>query len=308
MARECSEVAPGLFMIDAHMFGAAENLSTYVVPEPVPTLVEPGPATCHDLVLAGLDALGLDDVAQVVVTHVHLDHAGGAGTIAARFPRAEVFVHERGARHLSDPTKLVGSATRIYGEDGMARLWGEMRPVAAERLRALGEGDSIPLGGGRRLDVWYTPGHAKHHMSLVDSETGIVLVGDSVGLSFPGVEVVHPITPPPDIDVDSMIAQLHRYAALAPPALAFAHFGLRTDVAHVLEESERRLRLWASVALRLAEESPVTVGAELEAVNHADLVAHGHPAVDIERMQSRTDFATEASGLLRWVHTREPDT
>jgi glyoxylase-like metal-dependent hydrolase (beta-lactamase superfamily II) len=301
------QIGPGLFIIDAHMFGAPENLSTYVIPDPIPTLVEPGPTTCHAAVRAGLAELGLDELAQIVVTHVHLDHAGGTGTLADAFPTAKVFVHEVGARHLQDPHRLYASATRIYGEAGMRDLWGVMQPVPLERLSGVSEGDRIDLGLGRHLEVLYTPGHAKHHMSLVDSQTGIVLVGDSVGLTFPEMTIVHPIVPPPDIDVELLISQFRRYEERGATALGFAHFGLRADVGEMLYESERRLRMWTRVVEENADRPADEVGAALAAANLADLHAHGHPHDHVKRIQDRTNFTTEASGLLRYVHGLRPD-
>ncbi len=301
-----SKVGDGLFMIDAQMFGEPENLSTYVIPDPIPTLIEPGPTTCHDAVMAGLDAMGIDEIAQVVVTHIHLDHAGGAGNMLKRFPNAEVFVHERGASHLHDPSRLLRSATRIYGAEGLRTLWGEMTPIESARLHAVDEGDRIDIGPNRWLDVMYTPGHANHHMSLIDSTTGIVMIGDSVGITFPDTNIVHPPVPPPDIDVELMISQFYRYRERAVPALGFAHFGLKSNVDHILDEAERRLRLWTSIADKYQDESPAEVGRRIEIANAADLRACGHRDEEIERTTRRTSFATEASGLLRYVHRHRP--
>lgn len=296
-----THLGPGLWMIDTRLHDAPENLSTFVIPEPVPTVIEPGPATCHDALLTGLAELGVDDVAQVVVTHVHLDHAGGTGVLLGDFPDAVVYVHERGARHLADPSRLLASATRIYGEDGMASLWGEVRPVPDASLRSVGDGDRVPLGAGRRLDVLYTPGHAKHHMTLVDSETGTAFVGDSVGITFPEMTIVHPTVPPPDVDVDLMIHQYGRYRDRGVPALGFAHFGLRSDVEVVLAEAEHRLRLWTDLVAAHPEAEGDTLGGLLAAENLADLHAQGHPEADVARMHARTDYATEAAGLRRYL-------
>lgn len=300
------EIGAGLFMIDAQMFGAPENLSTYVIPEPVPTLIEPGPTTCHGAVMAGLAEMGIDDIAQVAVTHIHLDHAGGAGHMSERFPKAQIFVHQIGAPHLADPTKLVNSATRIYGHDGMRELWGDIHPVDSARMTAVDDGDVISVGPNRHLDVVYTPGHAKHHMSFVDSETGIVMIGDSVGLTFPGIDIVHPVVPPPDIDVELLIAQFDKYRAIQAPILGFAHFGLKYDVEAVLVESERRLRMWTDVADRHRNDSPEAVATLIAETDLDDMRAAGHPESDIERMRGRSDYAANTTGLLRYVHKHRP--
>ena len=156
----------GVHTIDARMHGKEHNLSCYFLPGPRPTLVEPGPESSLDTVIAALERLGVgaDDLAYVVVTHVHLDHGGGAGKLLARFPGATVVVHREGARHLHTPDRLLASATRVYGGDSMAELWGSMRPVPLERLWAVDEGDRVDLGAARYLEVLYTPAHAKHQM------------------------------------------------------------------------------------------------------------------------------------------------
>ncbi|HYV00731.1 MAG TPA: MBL fold metallo-hydrolase, partial [Actinomycetota bacterium] len=166
---ETVEVLPGITAIDTMMAGRSTVTSAYLIRADEPTLVETGPTTSFEAVLEGLDQLGLGplDLAHVVVTHIHLDHAGGVGRVAARFPRATVWVHDRGAPHLADPTRLVASAARLYGEQRLHELFGPVDPVPGERLRSVGEGDSVRLGT-RRLDVMYTPGHASHHVSLVD--------------------------------------------------------------------------------------------------------------------------------------------
>ncbi|MCE7885276.1 MAG: MBL fold metallo-hydrolase [Actinobacteria bacterium ATB1] len=300
------EIADGIWMIDAHMFGAPENLSTYVIPDPVPTLVEPGPSTCHEAVMVGLAAMGLDELAQVVATHIHLDHAGGTGNLVERFPGAQVFIHQIGAPHMVDPSKLLASAERIYGEEGMRELWGPITPVEPSLMHAVDEGDIIAIGPDRRLEVLYTPGHAKHHMSLIDSATGIAMIGDSVGLTFPEMEIVNPIVPPPDIDVELLVSQFKKYRDREVPVLAFAHFGLKHDVGHILEESERRLRMWTDIAIRHRDETPEDVGARIRDATLTDLRGAGHPEEHIQRMDQRMEYATEASGLLRYVHGAHP--
>lgn len=299
------EIADGIWMIDALMHGEAEHLSTYVIPEPIPTLIDPGPTTSQRAILAGLQAIGLGDVAQIICTHIHLDHAGGAGSLATQFRNATVLVHDYGAEHLIDPAKLIRSASRIYGEDRMAALWGPIVPVDSARIRSVCDGDTIALGAGRTLEVMYTPGHARHHMSLADSETGIIMVGDSAGLTFPETDVVHPVVPPPDIDVELLISQYVKYRKRHPPALAFAHFGLKSDIDGTLFETERRLRLWTDVALCHREKTPEQVGPLIRKANLADLHACGHPDAHVSRIDARTSYEADAAGLLRYLQSRK---
>src|SRR5438552_7861310 len=149
--------------IDTRMTGRAVVTSAYLVAGSEPALIETGPTTSVDAVTLGLRTLGIQerDLAHIVVTHIHLDHAGGVGTLAARFPGATVWAHERGAPHLEDPTRLLASATRVYGKERLERLFGPVDPVPSDRLRAVADGDRIALGD-RNLEVLYTPGHASH--------------------------------------------------------------------------------------------------------------------------------------------------
>lgn len=292
--------------IDAHMHGP-HNLSCYFLPGPRPTLVEPGPESSLHTVIAALEALGVgpDDLAYVVVTHVHLDHGGGAGKLAERFPRATVVVHQEGARHLRRPERLLASATRVYGEDSMAALWGSMQPVPEERLRAVDEGDRIDLGGGRHLEVLYTPGHAKHLMCLVDSETGGVFVGDAVGITLPHSHLVRPTVPPPDIDTDLIVHQLGRLRDRGVTSVNFAHFGIDHDVEEMLDQAVRRVRRWDEItAAALADGLDVgALAGRLETDTHADYVAEGYTPDVIAEAEKRTIYAMEAAGLYR-AHIR----
>lgn len=295
-----------LHTIDARMHGKEHNLSCYFIPGPRPTLVEPGPESSLDNVIAALDGLGVgpEDLAWIVVTHVHLDHGGGAGKLADRFPNATVVVHQEGARHLHRPERLVASATRVYGEEHMATLWGSMQPVAPDRLWAVDEGDRIDLGGGRFLEVLYTPGHAKHLMCLVDSETGGVFVGDAVGITLPHSHLVRPTVPPPDIDPDLIISQLERLASRGVTSINFAHFGIDHDVDEMLDQAIRRVRRWDEVAAGAVSEGLDVEGLaeRLSAVAHADYLAEGYTEAVIAATEERTNYSMEASGLFR-AHT-----
>ncbi|HEX7166732.1 MAG TPA: MBL fold metallo-hydrolase [Acidimicrobiales bacterium] len=298
--------ASDVHTIDALMHGKVHNLSCYFIPGPRPTLVEPGPESSLDNVVAELDRLGVapDDLAWIVVTHVHLDHGGGAGKLARRFPNATVVVHQQGARHLHSPDRLVASATRVYGEENMAAMWGSMQPVPEDRLWAVDEGDRIDLGGGRVLEVLYTPGHAKHLMCLVDSDTGGVFVGDAVGITLPHSHLVRPTVPPPDIDPDLIVSQLERLLARGVTSINFAHFGIDHDVEEMLDQAVRRVRRWDELtAAAVADGLDVDgVAQRLAEHTHADYVAEGYADDVIAAAEDRTNYAMEAAGLYR-AHT-----
>jgi len=204
-----------VFQIDTRMAGYEGITAGYLIRGDRPCLVETGTAPSAPVVRDALAGLGIGpgDLATVVVTHIHLDHAGGAGDIAAMFPAAQIVVHQRGARHLADPSRLMASARMVYG-DALERLFGELAPVPAGRIVALGDTGTIDLGGGRRLDSHYSPGHAKHHVGLVDSETGDLYVGDAAGVYLPDTGDVRPATPPPDFDLETALASVRGFAAL----------------------------------------------------------------------------------------------
>ncbi|HEY8480143.1 MAG TPA: MBL fold metallo-hydrolase [Spirillospora sp.] len=234
-----------VYEIDTRMAGHAGITAGYLIRSDRPCLVEPGTSGSAPVVQAALRELGVgpDDLATVVVTHIHLDHAGGVGDIARMYPRAEVVVHEKGARHLVDPSRLMRSARMVYG-DALDTLFGELKPTDAARIRAVEDTGAIDLGGGRRLESYYSPGHAKHHVGLMDSETGDLYVGDAAGVYIPETADVKPATPPPDFDLDTALASLKKFRSLNPERLLFAHYGPVADVNDTLERSAEELRVW----------------------------------------------------------------
>jgi glyoxylase-like metal-dependent hydrolase (beta-lactamase superfamily II) len=188
-------------------------------------LVDPGPSTTLPTLRASLAAAGIamSDVTDVLLTHIHLDHAGATGTLLREYPRLRVFVHEKGAPHMISPDKLLASAARLYG-DAMNRLWGEVLPVPASALKTLQGGERI-TAGGRTFDVEYTPGHASHHVSFFDRDSGVALVGDTAGVKLTPDGYVMPPTPPPDVDLDVWQDSLARIERWRPLTLFLTHFG-----------------------------------------------------------------------------------
>jgi glyoxylase-like metal-dependent hydrolase (beta-lactamase superfamily II) len=234
-----------VYEIDTRMAGYTGITAGYLILSDRPCLVEPGTSGSAPVVQAALRELGVgpDDLATVVVTHIHLDHAGGVGDIAKMYPKAEVVVHEKGARHLADPARLMRSARMVYG-DTLDTLFGELKPTDASRIRAVEDTGVIDLGGGRRLESHYSPGHAKHHVGLMDSQTGDLYVGDAAGIYIPETADVKPAMPPPDFDLDTALRSLDRFRSLGPQRLLFAHYGPVTEVDDTLERSAEELRVW----------------------------------------------------------------
>ncbi len=205
------------------MHGQEELTGCYLVRGEATALVETGPKSTVQQVLAGLAAAGVERLDWIVVTHVHLDHAGAAGTLAARFPEARVAVHPVGAPHLVDPSRLWDSASRIYG-DAMEQLWGGVDPIPEDRIQTLDDGDKIDLGG-RSLQAIETPGHAYHHHVFLDDTSGWAFTGDALGLNLPGVDVIRPTTPPPEFHLEKAITSIQRLKTIGADLLCPTHFG-----------------------------------------------------------------------------------
>jgi glyoxylase-like metal-dependent hydrolase (beta-lactamase superfamily II) len=198
-------------------------------------LIDPGPTSCVETLL---DAL-TEPPRALLLTHIHLDHAGASGSLVERFPELEVYVHERGVAHMVDPERLLKSARRLYGDD-MDRLWGEMVPVPERNIRELRGGERVLDGA---FEVAYTPGHASHHVSYLRGDTAFV--GDVAGVRIPPAEMTIAPTPPPDIDVEAWHESIERVLAWGPKRLARTHFGDSEHVSAELSELGRRLDDWA---------------------------------------------------------------
>jgi glyoxylase-like metal-dependent hydrolase (beta-lactamase superfamily II) len=306
-------VADGITAIDTFMGGLARYTAGYLLHATEPTLVETGPTTSVEPVADALEHLGIapGDLAHIVVTHIHLDHAGGVGRLSERFPAAMIWVHERGARHLADPSRLVASATRIYGEQEMRQVFGPVDPVAADRLHPLHDGDLISAGD-RTLEVLDTPGHASHHVALIDSQTGAIFTGDALGIHVPDLPVLRPATPPPDFDLERYVSSIERIRGDARSMLLFAHFGPLLDVDATCDLAIRRVRRWAAVVrdATLETEDPEELASRLEAAALGDIETGSEATLDLEMLEDRlrllSSIRMNAAGLARyWRKRRE---
>lgn len=244
-------------------------------------LIDPGPGSCLPTLL---DALGDERPRALLLTHIHLDHAGATGSLVRRWPDLEVYVHERGAPHLIDPQRLIESARRLYGED-MDRLWGEMLPVPATQLTILRGGESLLDGA---FEVAYTPGHASHHVSYLHD--GTAFVGDVAGVRITAETLTIPPTPPPDIDVEAWHESIELISGWAPERLAMTHFGAGEDVGAQLDEVGRRLDAWAELARTADMETFIdTVRREVQASSGPELAALYAQAAPPEQLYAGLD-------------------
>ena len=245
-------LAHGLDYVDLQFLGRPSIIATAILQSAGgAALVDPGPSTTIGNLEAALERKGLAfrDVRQLLLTHIHLDHAGATGSLVREYPHLEVFVHERGAPHLIDPSKLLASAGRLYGDD-MERLWGEVLAVPADRVRVLTGGETIAVGG-RELRIAYTPGHASHHVSYFDPSSRVAFVGDTAGIRRGMGNYVMPPTPPPDIDLEAWRDSERKILAWDPDTLFLTHFGPVHGVRTHFQQLMARLEEWSEMVRRL---------------------------------------------------------
>lgn len=304
-------VADGITMVDTVMTGEPDFNAVYVLEGDEPALVETGPGADLPLVLEALEALGVgpEDLAHVVVTHIHLDHAGGAGAIAERFPGATIWVHDRGAPHLADPARLVASTARTYGDERMRAFFGETVPVPAGRLRSVQDADTIPLGN-RALEVVHTPGHASHHVALHDTRSGALFTGEAIGSFLPWGPAFRPALPPPEVDVEAAVASIDRMRRRRPSALLTSHFGPVPDVGEAFDAATDRIHAWSDT-VRTTLERDADAEAEVDEVARVlrDLAEDEFEretgrAIDLARYDAIGSIRMNATGLSRYWRKR----
>jgi glyoxylase-like metal-dependent hydrolase (beta-lactamase superfamily II) len=295
-----------VFQIDTRMAGYDGITAGYLIRGERPCLVETGTAPSAPVVRDALATLGVGaaDLATVVVTHIHLDHAGGTGDIAAMFPSAEIVVHELGARHLADPSRLMTSARMVYGDE-LDALFGVLAPTPAERIRAVERTGVVDLGGGRRLESHYSPGHARHHVGLIDSVSGDLYVGDAAGIYIQETGDMRPATPPPDFDLEVALQSLRTFAALQPARLLFSHFGPVTAVGEALDRSAAEISLWVEETRRartagLDLDHAAAMVAERTRQRYLVLAADADPQV-AAKYDHVSGAHANVAGIMHWL-------
>jgi glyoxylase-like metal-dependent hydrolase (beta-lactamase superfamily II) len=306
-----TQLDDGLYLIDLHFQGQPGVIASYLIEDAGErALIEIGPTSTLDTLLSALQTMDIDpdSISKVLVTHVHLDHAGASGTFMRRFPESRLFVHEMGAPHMIDPSRLVTSATRIYG-DMMDTLWGAIEPVREDQMSILVDGDTVTVGK-KRLAALYTPGHASHHVAFHDIARDAVFTGDVGAVRLQDIRYVRPATPPPDIDLELWSESLERIKGLHPRVLYVTHFGPFSDVTWHLQEARDQLYEWGAIVQRAMQS-----GQDREEI--VDLVRrHGDgellqltddPSVAV-RYELSTPYGMSVDGYLRYYRKRAPAT
>lgn len=298
-----TQLRPGLWQISLPFQDEEEIIGSYLLAgNDELVVIDPGPGSTVGALLEGISEAGFDpqDLTHILLTHVHLDHAGATGSLARIISRLQVYVHGLGAQHLLDTSKLIASAERIFGER-MEHLWGRIEPVSEERIHALEGGEILNLAG-RRLEIHYTPGHAVHHIIAFDAHSGELFAGDSVGVRLQGIDYVRPPTPPPDLDLENWSASLDLIKRLRPDILYLGHYGAVRNTPTHIGNLRERLYGWADFVLQAMKQGKT----EEEIVSL--LIKQANPELervtrnfhDVVRYDIATNYPMTVQGYMRY--------
>lgn len=311
----------GITAVDTEYLRLNMDAAHVVVQGSRAAIVDTGTTATVPLILATLDELGVqpEAVDYVFLTHVHLDHAGGAGKLMQRLPNAKAVLHPRGAPHMIDPTKLIAGSIDVYGAENFARLYGEIAPIAAERVVVTTDGERLKLGE-REFEFVHTPGHALHHQAIVDHGAGSIFTGDTFGISYREFDAargayIMPTTTPTQFDPDQLVTSIDRLLAYKPRALYLTHYSRVTDVARLGRDLKAQIEMFVSIAQRAAAEAmgntdetatrealQTSIRRGLREYAFETLRAHGCtlPDAEIDALL-RGDWDLNSAGLVAWL-------
>ncbi len=305
-----TDFADGISAIDTEYVRPMMDASHLIVNGGRAAFVDTGTSHSVPLLLAALEAKGLqpDDVDYVLVTHVHLDHAGGAGQLMAALPRALAVLHPRGAPHMADPSRLIKGSIAVYGEDLFASLYGEIRPIPEQRIRIVEDGDRLQLGG-RTLEFLHTEGHARHHYCIADADRGVIFSGDTFGLSYRDLdtdkgEFIFPSTTPVDFDPGAAVSSIDRLMGRSPEAIYLTHYSRVTDLRRLADDLKQDIDAFAGLARGVSgREDPVPALEDgLREHMYLRLDRHGcNPDPSWRESIIGDDIRLNAQGLKVWL-------
>lgn len=302
--------SPGTWQISLPFQDEEEIVGSYIMAgKDELAVIDPGPASTVNALLTSIREAGFDpaNTTHLLLTHIHLDHAGAVGTLMTHMPKAKVYVHSKGAPHLIDPTKFLVSATRIYGER-MHELWGDVLPVPADRIQELSDNDVLTVAG-RRLEVHYAPGHAVHHVVFYDVHSGELFAGDAAGVRLQGVDYVRPPTPPPDIDLEAWSQTIDKLKQLRPDVLYLAHFGMVNMPVKHLERLREKLFSWGDFVLGALRDGKNEDEITEMLIKHANtdlLRAAGNDRV-LKRYDLTANYQMSVQGYIRYWRKKHPE-
>lgn len=305
-----TQLSPGTWQISHPFLGEHEIIGSYLLAGGNElAIIDPGPGSVMQSLLDAIREAGFDhqDVTHLIATHVHLDHAGASGTLARLLPKAHVYVHSMGAPHLLDPSKVVASASRIFG-DRMKLLWGDIEPTPQERLHFIEGGDILNVAD-RRLEVHYTPGHAIHHVTFFDAHSGEAFVGDVAGVRLPGVDYVRPPTPPPDLDLEAWSESIDLVKGLQPNLMYIGHFGAIRDIEPHMERLREKLYAWGDFVLAAMRDGKNEAEIIRMLIEHTkpELLQAAHDPHALERYEIATNYPMTVQGYMRYWHKKHPE-
>ena len=259
-----AEVANNIYMIDDQLYSIPQYGSVYFLDEDKKTLVDTGPATSSEIVIEGIKQIGNKpaDVAYLIITHIHLDHSGGAGTLLKNMPKAQVIIHNRAAKHVINPGRLVHSVIEAQGEEAMIRN-GEVVPVDECRVKPAHNGDTITLSDRQLLTLLETPGHAPHELCIHESRNNGIFVGDAVAHHVAGTDISVPVTPPPNFDLELYIDSLNKLMKLDASRLYFAHFGVSDKVKEKIKLAINELKIRDEIITKADRENNIDRAVEM---------------------------------------------
>ncbi len=293
-----TRISERAYLLDTYALGQQGTVGAYLIKGPKPTLVDCGYASSYESVLAGLAEVGVmpTDMRYLIPTHVHLDHAGAAGRLVKEMPNVEVVAHERSVPHLVDPTRLIESSTKVFGETIMG-LYGLPDPVPLERVTAVGKESHLDLGDGLTATLLYAPGHAPHQISVLLDGTKTLLTADAVGIVYPGMKALIPTTPPPSFSPAELQATVGMLRQTTPSELLVPHFGVRKDVEWVFDRTADLVQLWVDKVKVLWKQGKsleeVTEAMEVDVLRDA-----GVPDLPI---YAQVSVRTSVMGIIRYL-------
>ncbi|MEM3770080.1 MAG: MBL fold metallo-hydrolase [Candidatus Bathyarchaeia archaeon] len=294
-----------IFMIDVEVAGIQHFIASYVLIGEKIAIVETGPTSSIQNLVRGLTGLGIKscDVSYIAVSHIHLDHGGGAGTLAKHFPKAQVIVHEKGAPHLVNPERLWQQSKMILGE--VAEIYGAPEPVSADQIIAAKDGMTLEIGRGVSLKVVETLGHASHHLSYYEPLSNSIFVGDAAGIYLNDIDVIVPTTPSP-FRLDMALTSLKKLANLKPSVLYYTHFGRAKNAMEKLQVYSDQLRLWANIAKQSLDE-----GKDLEEISRKiaekdRVIKKAAKYIKVHRVLGETVLKTSVLGVVEFVKNFGP--
>ena len=290
-------VTDRVYLLDTMALGQAGIVSAYVIKGPKPTLVDCGYASSYRNVLEGLREVGISpsEMRYVIPTHVHLDHAGASGHLMESMPNAELLAHEKGVPHLADPTRLLESATKVFGREIM-ELYGAPLPVPGERITAVGKEMHVDLGGGMSATLIHTPGHAPHQISVLLEEPDLLLTADAVGIVYPGLGTLIPTTPPPSFNPDDLVHTVGELEHTTPRKLLVPHFGEREDAVAVFDETRSKVKAWVKEVRELKNKG---LGAD-DISEAMEAKVKGEAATDLPAY-ARVSVRTSVKGIIHYL-------